>query len=283
MKYIRKVWITGANGRLGRAINEILNPVEVEILNTDIDDVDITDNQGVILFGDRNRPDAIINCAGLTDTRQCEENPELAFRVNALGARNLSISARKTGARIVHLSTDDVFDGAADRPYTEFDTPNPLTVYGKSKLAGENFVKEFAPKHIILRSSWVYGEGESFLTRVMEAAKRGEEIKVADDQTASPTCVKELAKLAVTLMNTAEYGVYHAACEGSCSRLEFTRAIFEYLDRTPLVSPVPYKKGEWECARPKYSVLDNYMLRISGIYKMPHWQDALKIYLSGKE
>ena len=138
-----KVWIAGAGGQIGRALNDVLDPMQIEALNTDVDELDITDTDEVINFGTVNRPDVIINCAAVTDTDLCEKEPELAYRVNALGARNLSIVARKTGAKMVQISTDDVFDGIRHTPYTEFDDTNPKTVYGRSKRAGENYVKEF--------------------------------------------------------------------------------------------------------------------------------------------
>ena len=134
-----KVWIAGASGQIGRALNDVLDPMQIEALNTDLDELDITDTDEVINFGTVNRPDVIINCTGITDTDECEANPEYAYRVNALGARNLSIVARKCGSKIVQLSTDDVFDGQSKKPYTEFDDTNPLTVYGRSKRAGENY------------------------------------------------------------------------------------------------------------------------------------------------
>ena len=154
-----KVWIVGSEGQIGEAINEVLDPLEIEVLNTDKNALDITETDEVLHFGEINRPDVIINCTGITDTDECEKNPEHAYRVNALGARNLSIVARKCGAKIVQLSTDDVFDGKSKKPYTEFDDTNPLTVYGRSKRAGENYVKEFTHKHFIIRSNWVYGKG----------------------------------------------------------------------------------------------------------------------------
>ena len=178
-----KVWIAGANGQIGRALNDVLDPMQIETLNTDLDELDITDTDEVINFGSINRPDVIINCTGITDTDECEKNPEHAYRVNALGARNLSIVARKCGAKIVQLSTDDVFDGKSKKPYTEFDDTNPLTVYGRSKRAGENYVKEFTHKHFIIRSNWVYGKGgNNFVNRVLETAEKGQALSVASDQ-----------------------------------------------------------------------------------------------------
>ena len=150
-----KVWIVGSSGQIGTAINEVLDPMEIEVFDTDKNELDITQTDEVLHFGDINRPNVIINCAAITDTALCEKNPELAYRVNALGARNLSIVASKVGAKIVQLSTDDVFDGIANHPYSEFDDTNPQTVYGRSKRAGENYVKEFTHKHFIIRSSWV--------------------------------------------------------------------------------------------------------------------------------
>lgn len=279
MKNIRKVWIVGANGRLGRAINELLDSREVEILNTDIEEVDMTQTQSVIAYGDIHRPDVIINCAGLTCIETCEKDIEKAYKVNALGARNLSISARKIGARMVHISTDDVFDGMGQVPYTEFDIPNPESIYGKSKLAGENFIKEFANKYIIIRSSWIYGEGESFVTTLLEEAKKKETLYVADDQFGSPTSAHELAKLAIYLMNTADYVLYHGACEGSCSRYEFAKEILKLAGSDVKVEAVSSQQAQVSVARPAYTVLDNFMLRISETYSMPNWQAALIDYM----
>ena len=166
-----KVWIVGSNGQMGTALNELIDTMEMEVLNTDKDELDITETDEVLLYGEINRPDVIINCAAITDTKICEENPELAYRVNAIGARNLSIIARKIGAKVVQLSTDDVFDGMKKVPYTEFDDTNPITVYGRSKRAGENYVKEFTHKHFVIRSNWVYGKGESnFVAKLLKLA-----------------------------------------------------------------------------------------------------------------
>ena len=166
-----KVWIAGSGGQIGTAINEMLDPLEIEVFNTDERELNITNTDEVLSFGEINRPDVIINCAAVTDPEQCEKDPEHAYRVNALGARNLSIVARKVGAKIVQFSTDDVFDGLSKRPYTEFDDTNPKTVYGRSKRAGENYVKEFTGKHFIIRSNWVYGKGNNFVEKVLKAAE----------------------------------------------------------------------------------------------------------------
>ena len=260
MSIISKVWITGAEGRLGSELNRMLNQREFELLDTDCDDVDVTNVEDVLGFADRNHPDRIIHCAGMTDTAACEQDPERAFRVNALGARNVAIAARKIGARLIHLSTDDVFGNGADQPYTEFDIPCPITVYGRSKLAGENFVRELAPKHIVIRSGWVYGANEhSFVT-------------------CCPTSAKELARAVVRLMDTSEYGTYHAACEGSCTRLAFAKEILRLSGQDLLLVPAAHELSE-HIFRPAYTALDNFMLRISGLHRMADWQSALREYL----
>ena len=244
-----KVWIAGANGQIGRALNDVLDPMQIETLNTDLDELDITDTDEVINFGSINRPDVIINCTGITDTDECEKNPEHAYRVNALGARNLSIVARKCGAKIVQLSTDDVFDGKSKKPYTEFDDTNPLTVYGRSKRAGENYVKEFTHKHFIIRSNWVYGKGgNNFVNRVLETAEKGQALSVASDQFGSPTSAKDLARMIL------------------------------YLIEIELRS-VPTEQSDLSSVRPPYAVLDNFILRIIEVYDMPDWKASLKEYM----
>ena len=191
---MRKIWISGANGQIGKALNDIINPMEYEVFDTDIEDLDITDIHEVFRFIEISRPDIIINCSAVTDIATCEEDPKYAFKVNALGARNLSIAAKKLEAKMVQISTDDVFDGRGIEPYTEFDSTNPNTVYGKSKLAGEGYVKEFTNKHFIIRSNWVYGDGENFVKKFLAKVDRGENLSIAADQFASPTSARELAK-----------------------------------------------------------------------------------------
>ena len=275
-----KVWIAGANGQIGRALNDVLDPMQIETLNTDLDELDITDTDEVINFGSINRPDVIINCAAVTDTDLCEKNPEHAYRVNALGARNLSIVARKCGAKIVQLSTDDVFDGKSKKPYTEFDDTNPLTVYGRSKRAGENYVKEFTHKHFIIRSNWVYGKGgNNFVNRVLETAEKGQALSVASDQFGSPTSAKDLARMILYLIDTNEYGTYHVTCSGVCNRYEFATEILRLAGKEIELRSVPTEQSDLSSVRPPYAVLDNFILRIIEVYDMPDWKASLKEYM----
>ncbi len=282
MRKIYRVWVAGAAGRLGKELARLLSGRDFELLCTDLEDLDITSAQDVIGFADLKHPDVMINCAGMTDVAACEQEPERAFKVNALGARNMATAARKIGARLVYISTDDVFSGEQNTPYNEFEAPAPKTVYGKSKLAGEGFVRELAPKHIIVRSGWVYGEGKNFLTALLAAAQKGEPISVANDQFGCPTSATELAKLVICLMDSAEYGLYHGACEGCCSRYEFAQEILRLTGKQVPLLPVPATEIAGAPERPSYTVLDNFMLRISGIHRMANWKDALASYLRSR-
>jgi len=273
-----KVWIAGASGQIGRALNDVLDPMQIEALNTDLDELDITDTDEVINFGTVNRPDVIINCTGITDTDECEANPEHAYRVNALGARNLSIVARKCGSKIVQLSTDDVFDGKSDQPYNEFDQTRPQTAYGKSKLAGEQYVKEFTYKHFIIRSTWVYGLGNNFINDLLEKVNKGETLAIASDQFGSPTSAKELARFILHLIDTNEYGTYHATNTGVCSRYEFAHEILKLTGKEAQMKAVPTHLSDFSKVRPAYCVLDNFIMSMTPVYTFPSWKESLKEY-----
>lgn len=276
----RNIWIAGAGGQLGSAVYEILGKEpDIRVLTSDLD-VDVTDLERTAAFAAENRPDVIINCAGMTDLAKCERNEEKAYRVNALGARNLSLAARKVDAKLIHLSTDDVFDGTAKRPLTEFDQVNPCTVYGKSKLAGETFVRELAPRHMIVRSSWIYGKTtNNFVSYILEGLLTEDTIYVPVDQISTPTSALELAKFIVKLVDSEEYGIYHASCEGMCSRYEFAKEIVRLSGKKVNIEPHAAGENPSVVNRPRYTLLDNFMLRISGIYKMPDWKEALAAFM----
>ena len=274
-----KVWLNGYSGQIGQAINKLLDPLQYEIFCTDKDELDITNVDSVMSFGEINRPDIIINCAGMTNVDECEENKEEAFRVNAIGARNLSIIAGKISAKLVHISTDDIFNGTKEKPFDEFDEPNPSTVYGKSKLAGERYVKEFTRKHFIIRSSWVYGYKENFVTKVIRTAKNGEVLKIANDQYGSPTSAHKLAQFILYIMNTNEYGTYHMTCLGVCSREEFAKEILKQCNIDGIIQSVSTKQADFTSKHPSYTVLHDLILRILNDYQAPTRQEALKDYL----
>ena len=277
------IWITGAAGKLGNTLVKVLESnYDYKVIDTD-KDVDITDVEAVNQHADLYRPTVIINCASISDVAYCEKNMVEAFRVNALGARNLAAAARKVNAKIIQMSTDDVFSGVDGDTLTEFDTPDPVTVYGRSKLAGENYVRELSPKHIIVRSSWVYGAGEGdFYDYVLSNAKAGKSVDAPIDCFSTPTSADELARFICVLIESKEYGVFHASCEGVCSRFEFAR---EILELNGLNHRLAMAVNANEEGRKTSTHLDNLMMKMTEIYEMPYWKEALKSYVSktGKE
>lgn len=273
-----RVWITGAKGSLGSTIANRIDYMEYVVLTSDLD-VDITNLQDVISYVEVSRPEVIINCAGYSDEALCEENQVMAYKVNAIGARNLAIASRKVGAKLIHISTDDVFSGEDTFELTEFDPTAPISVYGKSKLAGENFVRELNPKHLIIRSSWVYGgHNGDFVSNLLKQAETESVVTVPNDQISSPTSAKSLAAFILEVLHTTEYGIYHASCEGACTRYEFAKTILEYAGKSSVeVKPSFTEKG---IAKAKNTHLRNLMMEITGVYKMPEWKEDLKAYMT---
>ena len=276
-----KIWITGANGQLGRAILRQLKQEKelYSVLTSDMD-VDITDMDEVSRYARSTHPNVIINCAGMTDVEACEADMVKAYKVNALGARNMAAAARIVDAKIIQISTDDVFAGIRKDRLTEFDMAIPNTVYGKSKLAGEELVRELNPKHLVIRSSWMYGDGENFLTHLIERVDQGEMVKVPYDQVSTPTSADSLAKAILKLSESTEYGVYHASCQGFCSRFDFAKKILELTGRDiTRIEPTSIEELSAGMERPKNTILENLMMEMTEIYKMPIWEEDLEKYL----
>ncbi len=273
---MKKIAIVGVNGHVGSALMELLNLKSYELLPTDKDQVDVTDRDEVRLFMQRNRPDVVINCAGITDPQVCEDDPDEAYRVNALGARNIATEAEPVNCKVIQFSTDDVFDLNKSFPYTEFDVAMPNNVYGKSKYAGERMIMSLSTRYVIIRSSWVYGIGRDFVNTVLDAADSGAELRVPINQIACPTSASELAKVIKQFIDQDIYGVYHAVCKGSCSRYEFAQEVLRLTGKTANLIPVDSDHG----MRPKYSVLDNMMLRLEGLEEPKEWKEALADYIN---
>ncbi len=276
MSYQIRVWIAGASGRLGHALCEAYeNNSDFKLLKSD-KEVPVENLEEVLLFANMNRPNVIINCAGMTNDELCEKNPDEAYRINALGARNLAIAARRLDVKMIQISTDDVFGGQQAVAKNEFDVPQPISVYGKSKLAGEELVKSLTDKHIIVRSSWVYGVGTyDFVDYVLEKAKGQEEIELPYDSYSTPTSANALAEFVEKLIDTDEYGIFHASCEGGCSRADWAREIL----RTVGQSHVAVRTGNLEQIKPPFTLLDNMMMRLTNVYSMPEWKEELHAYL----
>lgn len=276
---MKKILVTGCNGQLGKAIQKEYESEAVELILTDVADLDITDNAQVLQFVREHKPQVIMNCAAHTAVDLCEEQWDLAYRINAIGPRNLAIAATQTGAKLMHISTDYVFSGDGDHPYTEFDPVGPNSAYGKTKLEGERFVQQFAKNYFIIRTAWLYGDGKNFVKTMLKLAGTRDNVSVVKDQFGSPTSAKELAKMMHHLEPTENYGLFHGTCEGSCSWADFADEIFRLAGLPTKVNHITTEEYGSATRRPAYSVLDNYMLRLTTDFRMADWQDAIREYM----
>ncbi len=289
---MNRILITGCGGQLGRALTDEYEG-EAALILTDTADaavvipgahpLDITDIDEVTEFVTRERPTTIINCAAMTNVDGCEANPDAAYRVNALGTRNLAIAAENIGAKLIHISTDYVFSGTDPNPLPEYEEPDPLSVYGRTKLAGERYVERFCRRWFILRTAWLYGEGKNFVRTMLSLAEDHDEVKVVDDQIGSPTSAAELARMIKRLEPTMKYGIYHTTCEGQVSWADFARYIFELAGKKTKVTSISsseYKAMNPKSAkRPAFSILAGDMLRLNGFPPMADWKDAIREYM----
>ena len=275
-----KIVITGAKGQLGLELTKQLEiENKYEIIATDRDELNIIDINSVNEFLLNNKPDVVINCAAHTAVDLCETDIENAYKINAVGPRNLAIVCEKIGAKLVQVSTDYVFDGNGTRPYREDDTTCPNSIYGTSKLMGENFVREFCSRYFVVRTAWLYGEGNNFVRTMLKLSETNSELNVVNDQFGSPTSTVDLAKAIIDLMNTEHYGVYHGTCEGQCSWYDFAKKIFEIKNIDIKVNPVTSEEFKRPAPRPAYSVLDNFMLKLVGLNSFRMWEKSLEEYL----
>ena len=281
---MKKIIVTGCNGQLGIAINkQYEGSKDIELVNTDVAQLDITNIDDVLKLARDVKPYAIINCAAHTNVNACETDVDNAYRINAIGPRNLAVAAADTGAKLVQVSTDYVFSGNADKPYLEFDRTDPQGVYGASKLAGENFVRDFSKNYFIIRTAWLYGEGKNFVKTMLRLSETNDKVRVVMDQTGCPTSADELAKAIVYLLPTDNYGIFHGTCEGFCSWADFTKEIFRLAGKNTKVEAISteeyIKDNPSSAPRPAYSVLENYMLKLTTDYRFADWHDAIEEYL----
>lgn len=279
-----RVLIAGAKGQLGLELQRQFAPLidrgeGIDLVETDLDNLDITIQEDVTRFLGETGPDVVINCAAYTDVDSCEQDAETAFRVNALGARNLAVAAFRIGAKIVQISTDYVFEGNADKPLREYDPVNPQSVYGKSKEFGEHLVRSTNPRHFILRTARLFGNGSNFVRTMLKMAGERDELRIVNDQYGSPTSTVDLGRCIISLLKTEAYGTYHATCQGECSWFDFSRKIFELKGIDVRVHPLSTEELRRPAPRPKYSVLDNFMLRLIGLDMFRPWEEALAEYL----
>lgn len=285
----KKILLTGALGQLGRAIQRVYKD-EVEFIKTDVVEaegvsaLDITDADAVEKVVSDNQIDVIINCAAFTNVDGCETQEELAYNINANGPKNLAVSAKNNNAKLIHVSTDYVFAGDGKRPYVETDEPAPVSAYGRTKLAGEQFVQSCCDKYFILRTAWLYGEGHNFVKTMLKLSENHDEVSVVMDQLGTPTSAMELARMIHALESTELYGIYHATCEGDTNWAAFAEAIFKKAGkntRVNYVTSAQYKEMNPKSAnRPAYSILENAALKGKmPSFSMAMWEDALDEYM----
>jgi dTDP-4-dehydrorhamnose reductase len=270
-----KILLAGAAGQLGRALVDALESHELDPLGSK--QLDVTDLPAVRATLSARRPELVVNCSGWTDVDGAEAEPEAAFRLNALGPRNLALAARETGAALLHVSTDYVFDGEGDRPYCEFDATRPLSVYGRSKLAGEEAVREANERHFIVRTAWLYStRGRNFALTMRGLAERPE-VRVVSDQFGSPTYAPHLARAIGELVASGTYGTYHLAGRGVASWWELTCALYRELGVHTPVRAVSTAEFPRPARRPRYAPLTTVQ---SPEILLPSWEEGVRAFAS---
>lgn len=297
-----KILITGAQGQLGTELQRqlrrggsALGPMPERLKNasviaTDLGELDITNRLETIAFVRRHQPDTIISCAAFTNVDGCEEQPEAAFKVNAVGAANLAQAAEKIGARLIHVSTDYVFSGAANggRPLDESERPAPISVYGKTKALGEEYVRDFCRRYFIVRTAWLYGAaGKNFVKTMVAAGKKFGKLEVVNDQLGNPTNAEDLAHHLLKLAVSHDYGVYHCTGEGVCSWYDFAAEIIRLAGVDAQVTPCSSQeyaaKHPAAACRPAWSALENRMLACTVGNGMRPWREALADYFAHRQ
>jgi len=270
------ILVIGANGMLGR---DMMALIGAAARGVDIDEIDITSLESTERVIRTLKPETVINCAAYTDVDGCETNVETAMQVNGEGVAHLALATREIGARLVHVSTDYVFDGSKGTPYVEDDAPCPLGVYGESKLAGE-LNAGFNPDHLIVRTQWLFGlHGKNFVETMLRLASEKDEIAVVDDQVGSPTWTVDLAQAVLALLKSGHRGIYHAANAGFCSWNGFAQAIFEEAGLPVKVHGMTTDELNRPARRPLYSTLDCSKLEQDAGFRLQPWRSALKTYL----
>lgn len=276
-----KILVTGANGQLG---NEMKNILEKECpgmtLYTDIQELDLLDAQAVGVFVSKNEITHIVNCAAYTAVDKAEEDKALCAAVNIDAVKNLANAADAVGAKIIHISTDYVFDGTAHRPYKESDKVNPMSQYGTTKRTGETALIALAPESIIIRTSWLYSiYGNNFVKTMIRLGKERDQLKVVCDQVGTPTYAKDLAKAIYVILMSHQWveGIYHFSNEGACSWYDFTKAIHRIAKITTCnILPIPTEDYPTAATRPSYSILNKSKIKATYGVEIPHWEESLQ-------
>ena len=267
--------LAGAGGQLGLELASILPERDHEVVALDRRGLDVADPEAVEGAVDEHEPEMVINAAAYTNVDGCEDETGLAYAVNALGPRNLAQACERRGCALLHVSTNYVFDGENGRPYEPFDSPNPISAYGRTKFAGEEYVMRLMNRWYVVRSAGVYGRGHNFVRTMLRVASERDSLEVKDDEFISPTYARDLAEGIVRVVEGGRYGLYHLTNAGSCSWYEFTREIFRLTGVETEVVPIPGSEYPLPAARPANGVLSSL-----GGPELRHWKEALEDYLN---
>ena len=274
-----RIFITGANGQLGTALQiQLAGNI---LYCADLPEVDITDKQQIVSEINNFQPDVVIHCAAYTDVEGAAKNPQLAYRVNGLGTQNVALACLQANAEMVHISTNEVFGGNQPEGYEEWMPFNPLNAYARSKTAAEQHVRTILSKYYIVRTAWLYARGgHNFIHAILRAAREGRELRVVTDEVGNPTYAGDLTEAIVSLIKTGQYGTYHFVNEGYCSRFAFAREALRLsgLGGVP-IKPILSSEFKRASSPPKFSALKNIAGAAIGIRLRP-WQEALADYLS---
>lgn len=276
---MKRVLVTGANGQLGKSIHRVASDYpELKFVFTDVVELDITNSDDVNAFFNSNKIDYCINCAAYTAVDKAEKEVDKAYQLNAIAVKHLAEACKTSAALLIHISTDFVFDGTKRTPYTEEDTPNPLSVYGKSKLKGEQYLQGILERHFIVRTSWLYSEyGNNFVKTMLRLAETRDEISVVNDQIGSPTYAGDLASFLLQIIhaNSKKYGIYHYSNEGEISWYDFAVEIFKQHKKAVRVIPIPTSAYPTAAKRPAYSVMDFSKVKIIFGSRITLWKQRV--------
>ena len=277
-----KVLVTGTKGQLGQDAVRALRRHGHTPIAADMDDFDITNEKDTRAFFAADPPDAVLHCAAYTAVDRAESEAELCRKINADGTRNVAEAAESCGAKMIYISTDYVYGGSGSKPLTEDMQPNPLNVYGKTKLLGEIAAQTYCSRLFIVRTSWVFGlHGGNFIKTMLRLGQTHDTLTVVDDQVGSPTFTEDLAELLCAMLETERYGTYNATNDGFCSWCDFAREIFRRAGQSVTVLPVTTEQYGAPALRPKNSRLSKQKLIDAGFSPLPHWSDALDRFLAG--
>lgn len=276
------VVVCGSGGMLAADVSAVFNQRGHKITDLSIKDLDITELEAVRVKLRTLKPCLVFNAAGYTNVDGCEYDPDLAYQVNCLGARNLAVASEELGVPIVHISTDYVFGGKSSRPYREYDSADPVNTYGRSKYDGELMVRHHCPHHYIVRTSWLFGNhGNNFIQTMLRLAGQRDSLRVVDDQMGSPTYTRDLAEAITELVEKPAYGTYHLTNSDCCTWFTFAQEIFKIAGVNNInVESISTKQLDRPAERPRYSVLDNYLWRLDGHIALRSYKDALTDYLA---